>query len=186
MISLNRRHPRLKHRASTVACETRTPFHATMVKFHKAVRMFIFSCMLLGVPPLQAAPHAGSSNLVTLIEARFGYLTENKEGRLTFTDSFQVPYKPGSSFGWALTLSSPNPTVTWREEFTLPVRPVTWGAAQDISADGRTARTVRTEKLADGKILHFWTLAEGDPVGRHIIRIFIGGRLFHKFEFDIE
>lgn len=80
----------------------------------------------------------------------------------------------------------PSATTTGREEFTLPARPTTWGSIQDISADGRTARVVRTGKLTDGKIMNIWTVAEGDPVGRHVIRIFIDERLFHQFEFDIE
>lgn len=186
MMSLNLRYPCAEQSASTTARGTRTPFHAPVLPFHKAVRMLIFCCMLLKVPLLQAAPHAGFGNLVTLIEARFGYVTEHENGRLTFTDSLQVPYRPGLNFGWALTLSSPNPTITWREEFTLPARPLSWGNVQDISRDGRTARLVRTEKLVEGKIMNFWMLTEGDPVGRHVIRIFIGGQLFHKFEFDIE
>jgi hypothetical protein len=68
--------------------------------FHKAVRILIISFMLFGMPMLQAAPHADYGNLVTLIEARFGYITENENGRLTFTESTKVPYKPGLSFGW--------------------------------------------------------------------------------------
>jgi hypothetical protein len=175
-----------KHSASATTRETCAPFRAAVIPFHKAVRMLIFSCMLFGMPMVQAAPYADSGGLVTLIEARFGYLTKHEGGRLTFTDSMQVPYRLGMSFGWALSLSSPNPVVTWREEFTLPARPVTWPLVQDISADGRTARTVKTEMLVGEPIINFWTIAEGDPVGRHVIHIFIEDRLVHTFEFDIE
>lgn len=149
-------------------------------------RISIFFGVLAWVPHLHAAPHPGFGNRVMLIEARFGYLTEDENGQRIFNESQQVPYRPGLSFGWSLTLSSPHPFVTWREEFTLPAKPATWGAVRDISDDGRTARVVRTDRLTDGKIINFWTLTEGDPVGAHVIRIFIGDRLFHKFEFDIE
>ena len=41
------------------------------------------------------------------------------------------------------------------------------------------------EELEEGWLQKFWTLEEGDPMGRHVIHVFVEDELVRTFEFDV-
>ena len=114
---------------------------------------------------------------------------ESNEPRFEATK--KVPHKPGQSFGWVIELQTQKPKVKWREEFTLPTPPRTWGPTEKqdkrrISEDQKVSVIEREVELERGLIFNFWTIAEGDPAGRYVIRVFVEGVQAATFEFDVE
>ena len=39
--------------------------------------------------------------------------------------------------------------------------------------------------LAEGVIMNAWTIADGDPAGAHVIRLYLEGKLVRTFKFDV-
>ena len=114
---------------------------------------------------------------------------ETKEPRFERTN--KVPLKPGQSFGWVIELQTRKPKIKWREEFTLPAAPQTWGptAQQDkrrLSEDKKVSVIEREVEPERGLIFNFWTIAAGDPAGRYTIRVFVEGVRVASFDFDVE
>jgi hypothetical protein len=67
---------------------------------------------------------------------------------------------------------------------------VTWGDAEaqglhTISKDGRVSVMEREVTPDDGLIFNSWSVAAGDPQGRHKIRVLIDNRYERFFEFDV-
>jgi hypothetical protein len=54
-----------------------------------------------------------------------------------------------------------------------------------ISKDGKTATSTRTVTPVNGVIENFWTIAAGDPLGKHQIEVYIDERLIGTFAFEI-
>lgn len=114
---------------------------------------------------------------------------ESSEPRFEATK--KVPLKPGTSFGWVVELRTQKPKIKWREVFTLPTAPRTWGPTEQedkrrISEDKKVSVIEREVVPERGLIFNFWTIAEGDPAGRYLIRVFIEGVQAATFEFDVE
>ncbi len=129
------------------------------------------------------------SQPIIVNKADFGVQRVGSQGKVTFIPTFRVPLQEGSKYGWQIQLKDYKGTVTWREILRLPKRPETWGVdtGQDlaISPDGKEAVTKRTQTTTDGMIQNFWTIAPGDPDGKHKIQVYIEDRLIASFEFEI-
>ncbi|SFN66513.1 hypothetical protein SAMN05660284_02008 [Formivibrio citricus] len=90
-----------------------------------------------------------------------------------------------------MLLRTDKPKIKWREEFTLPAKPDTWGnpeplGTRSVSTDGRVSITEREVSPERGIIFNSWAVAPGDPKGRYVIRVFIEGVLASVFEFDVQ
>jgi hypothetical protein len=122
--------------------------------------------------------------------AVFGILTINDEGAEAFTATNSVPLVEGQTYGWIIRLDSLFTKVTWKEVLELPAEPETWDFAEAdsehvISGDRKTSITENEVFVEDGYIQSFWTVVAGDPVGKHIIRVYVNGILLETFHFEV-
>ena len=125
-----------------------------------------------------------------VIRAEFGIFNQANSGKPAFVPATVVPFTPNQGYGWIMLLRTTKPKIKWREEFTLPVKPNTWGdpeplGTRSVSTDGRTSVTEREVSPDRGLIFNTWAVAPGDPRGRYVIRVFVEGSLAKVFEFDV-
>ena len=128
---------------------------------------------------------------VEVIRADFGLINPPISDKPTFIPSKMVPLIPNQGYGWFILLRTTKPKIKWREEFTLPVKPISWGnpeslGSRSVSTDGRVSVTEREVSPDGGVIFNAWAVAPGDPKGRYVIRVFIEGSLAKVFEFDVQ
>uniref|UniRef100_UPI0030DCF279 hypothetical protein n=3 Tax=Brasilonema sp. UFV-L1 TaxID=2234130 RepID=UPI0030DCF279 len=135
-----------------------------------------------------------SSNLVnaetiTVKKAEFGILRDNSNGNMSLIPTKKVPFQEGKRYGWRIQLNEHKRDVTWKEVLRLPKLPETWSTSSGenfvISADGMEAVTKRTQLAKKGVIENFWTVASGDPTGKHTIAVYVNNRRVGFFEFEI-
>jgi hypothetical protein len=119
--------------------------------------------------------------------AEFG-IFKNSAAVAKFTRSRTVPLKVGQAYGWRIFLDTRKTTVHFREEFELPLPPETWGKpqGQTVSRDYKTSVLERDVPVEGGLIENMWSVAPGDPCGKHAIRVFIDRSLAATFQFDVE
>ncbi|ABA24417.1 conserved hypothetical protein [Trichormus variabilis ATCC 29413] len=126
---------------------------------------------------------------INISKAEFGVVVRDAEGKFNFTPTIRVPLVEGSKYGWRIQIRDVKGQVTWREVLRLPKPPETWatdnGENFTLSADGTEAVTKRTQLPKDGVIENFWTIAPGDPPGKHIIYVYVDDHLVGNFEFEI-
>ncbi len=127
---------------------------------------------------------------VAVVGARFGLFQISSFGLAGFSPAKTVPLKPGQAYGWVIDLKTNQTEVSWKEEFTLPAKPKTWGDPETVgsrstSADGRTTTTQRRVSVDGGAIFNAWSVAPGDPAGRYVIRVSVEGLPAQVFEFDV-
>jgi hypothetical protein len=140
-------------------------------------------------PPAQAAPAASAQPSVQIEQAAFGVFNQAADGRIDFKPTRTVPLTPNTEFGWVIGVTTPKPTFRWREEFTVPTPPETWGPVEgkhEISADRKVSILEREVTPERGFIFNSWTIAPGDPKGRHVIKVTVEDAPPVVFEFDIE
>jgi hypothetical protein len=84
--------------------------------------------------------------------------------------------------------NTPSNEVTWTEQFTLPQPPQVWRNANKfgIMEAGKTSVTTKRQIPKDGWIENGWCVAVGDPVGRHVMKIYVQATLARTFEFLVE
>lgn len=126
---------------------------------------------------------------INISKAEFGVATLDAGGKFNFTPTIKVPLVEGNKYGWRIQLQGVKGQVTWREVLRLPKAPQTWatddGENFTLSTDGTEAVTKRTQSPKNGVIENFWTIAPGDPPGKHIIYVYVDERLVGNFEFEI-
>jgi len=127
---------------------------------------------------------------VQIQEARFGLLNTDADGKLSFVPATVVPLKEGQSYAWFVRMKTDKKQVKWREEFTLPAPPQSWGEPEaegkrTFSADSRTSVTERVVEPVNGQIYNSWAVVKGDPAGKYSIRVFVEGRLAGVFNFEV-
>jgi hypothetical protein len=137
------------------------------------------------IPEIQVAPE------VTVVRAEFGLLGAPKSDEPAFTPSAVVPYRENQGYGWIILLKTNKSRIKWREEFTLPASPKTWGEGEkqglrSISPDRKYSVTEREVTPDDGLIYNSWAVAPGDPRGRYLIRVIIEGIKEVSFEFEVQ
>ena len=122
-------------------------------------------------------------------KSEFGVRIINSSGKVNFFQTTKVPLKEGDAYGWRITIDNYQGKVKWREVLTLPQAPETWTTENNknfsISKDGKTATSTRTVTPVNGVIENFWTIAAGDPLGKHQIEVYIDERLIGTFAFEI-
>ncbi|HTO49597.1 MAG TPA: hypothetical protein VML91_18315 [Burkholderiales bacterium] len=134
-------------------------------------------------PPTRAEP------AVQIEQAAFGVFNRTPDGRVDFKPTKTVPLTPNQEFGWVIGVTTSKPTVRWREEFTVPTPPETWGPTEgkhEISADRKVSILEREVTPERGFLFNAWTIAPGDPKGHHVIRVTVEDAPPVVFEFDIE
>nr|WP_033366493.1 hypothetical protein [Mastigocladopsis repens] len=130
-----------------------------------------------------------NTKTISVKKTEFGVLRDDSNGKVTFIPTTNVPHKEGNRYGWRIQLKDSQSEVTWREVLRLPKLPETWSTASgenfSISADGMEAVTKRTQVAKKGVIENFWTIASGDPTGKHTITVYINDRRISFFEFEV-
>jgi hypothetical protein len=104
------------------------------------------------------------------------------------TPTRSVRFKIGDHYGWRFKVKANQPSVTWKEDFRLPVAPKTWGElekGQRVAPDGKTCITEKTEQLKDGWIEHTWPELEGDPLGKYLMNVYVDDHLVRTFKFTV-
>jgi hypothetical protein len=92
-------------------------------------------------------------------------------------------------YGWVVALKTTQSKIKWREEFILPSAPATWdnqGGTHTVSPDRTVSVTEREVEPTRGIIFNSWSVAEGDPKGRYVIRLTIENATPIVFEFNVE
>ncbi|MCF4966560.1 hypothetical protein [Nostoc sp. CMAA1605] len=137
-------------------------------------------------------PSQSQLNKIPQIEvskAEFGVAKIDSQGTFHFTPTTKVVLEEGSKYGWRIQLQNVQGEVTWREVIRLPKPPETWatdnGENFKLSPDGTEAISHRTQLAKNGVIENFWTIAPGDPPGKHTIHVYVDNRLVGNFEFEI-
>lgn len=151
--------------------------------------LIFFHPLLTSANTLEVQPSTLSDQKV--IYAEFGLFNAEPSNNLVFQPTNKIPLIPNQGYGWIIKLHTTKPTIKWREEFTLPLEPKTWGTPEllgvrSISSDSRTSTTVREVSPDDGVIFNAWEVAPGDPIGHYTIRVFIENTLIKTFEFDVQ
>lgn len=128
---------------------------------------------------------------IEIVSAEFGLFNPPESGKPLFIPTRSVPYIENQGYGWIIILKTDKSKVKWREEFTLPSSPKTWGEGEThgintISYDRKTSVVEREEKLDRGLISNLWAVAPGDPKGRYVIRVIVDGMEECTFEFDVQ
>ena len=157
-----------------------------------ALVLAVSGCEQAKPPEPAARPpqhQAGPRPAVEIEHAAFGVFNRTPDGRVEFTPSKTVPLTPDQAFGWIIGVKTTKPTVKWREEFTLPAPPETWGPTEgkhEISADRKVSILEREVAPEMGQVFNSWIISPGDPKGRHVIQVTIEDARPVVFEFDVE
>jgi len=141
---------------------------------------------LLATMLLSAAPEA-SDNL-NVLGTHF-YVDDVRDQSVR--ESNRVSLRPTTScYRWQIDVPPQDRTISVREVFQLPQAAPQWGDQLNpereftaVSRDRASAVTEFQAPLAEGNIGHGWCVAQGDPAGIHRMRIYVGDRLVHSFEF---
>lgn len=168
-----------------------------------AARLILASCgLVLGITAASFNNHSSvlaensplfsqlvNTTPITVNQAEFGIKRVDKQGKVSFIPTNKILLKEGEVYGWRINLKNYRGKVKWREVLKLPQPPETW-ATQDsdgfsISTDGTTAISERTQTVTNGKIENFWTIAPGDPLGKHQIQVYINGQIIKSFDFEL-
>lgn len=128
---------------------------------------------------------------VQIVRAEFGLFNPSASGDLVFVPFKAVPLVVHQAYGWRILLKTHKAKIKWREEFTLPVAPATWGNAEaqginSVSKNRRVSVMEREVSPVDGVIFNVWTVAAGDPKGHHLMRVLIDNQYERVFEFDVQ
>lgn len=153
----------------------------------------LLTCLTLISPAAIAALSDKAAQTFTATEVvggEFGLFNLSEPSKPAFVPAKVVPLAPNQAYGWIIRLRTDKAKIKWREEFTLPVKPATWGdpeplGTRTVSNDGRTSITEREVSPTRGTIFNSWTVAPGDPKGRYVIRVFVEGTLAKTFEFEL-
>lgn len=150
------------------------------------MRMPIITAALLA---MVTAAQAGDKVEVT--GAQFGIFCQSETGAVSFMPSTAVPLVVGQGYGWIINLKTDKRTVHWREEFTLPSAPTSWGTPNEgfqpsISPDRKVSVLEQDASLEKGSLIfNTWAVAPGDPIGKYKIRVIVDKAVEHTFEFDV-
>lgn len=153
--------------------------------------LIVFSPAAVALAAESEGTCANDPAVVVVTSAQFGLIKTHPSKPDTFTPKRVVPLRVNQGYGWRIRLNTNQATVKWREEFTLPAKPKTWGAAEEagsraVSDDGRVSVTEREVTPDNGVIANTWYVAPGDPAGRYRIRVFVEGQLVKTFAFIVK
>ncbi len=163
------------------------------ISMNKILGVLIAFAVTIGQADATTAPEKPLKirHATQIVSADFGLFELDTPQGPRFSPGTVVPLVENQAYGWIIRLRTDKPTVKWREEFVLPERPATWGdpeplGKRSISSSGRTSITEREVTPEKGVISNVWTVAPGDPKGRHLIRVFVEGVLVKTFLFEVQ
>jgi hypothetical protein len=109
--------------------------------------------------------------------ALFMVATKGGDGKWTVRETDRVPLRARDAcYGWRLHFANNAPgDVAWRAEFTLPAQP----------GKDSLLVTKKSEKPQGGWIGDTWCVTKGDPLGEHVIRVYVRDTLARTFTFRV-
>ena len=115
---------------------------------------------------------------VAIDRALFLVSTKGPDGKWTVRETDRVPLRPRDAcYAWRLHFSNNTlGKLAWRAEFTLPGQP---------GKDPTLLVTKKSEKPQDGWVGTTWCVTQGDPVGEHVIRVYVQDSLTRAFTFFV-
>ena len=125
----------------------------------------------------------------SVVESDFILKITKADGSEVSESTTLVPLLEGACYEWRLKLAKIKGAIDITEVFTLPSAPGGWGSVNDsttISDDMMTATSAMSLTPVDGWISHVWCVAEGDPVGDHLIVVKSGDEVLGEFPFQVE
>jgi len=153
--------------------------------------LLVFLCVSWTGTAFALVEETPASPDLEVIRADFGRFDTTPSGSWILTTSTSVPLKVGQHYGWSILLKTSKPAVKWREEFTLPSAPATWGGGdapdprRTVSSDRKTS-VLEVEAVPERDTIdHMWEVVPGDPEGHYVIRVTIDGANEQVFEFDV-
>ncbi len=136
---------------------------------------------LLAVLSLVGSPgfiHAQNGPRPEIDRALFMVATKGHDGTWSVRETDRVPLRPREScYGWRLHFSNNTADeVAWRTEFALP---------GGLGKEPTLLRTTKREEPLGGWIGGTWCVTAGDPVGEHVVRVYVGDSLGRTFPFVV-
>ena len=163
------------------------------MRIARSVFSIVFTCVLTLALPMSA--HADATIVLgvkgtEVSNAAFGLFDTANGGAVNFVPGNVVPLVEGQGYGWIMAIQTNKKQVKWREEFTLPEAPESWGDPETlgkrrISKGAKVSNTERVVEPVNGQISNAWAVAKGDPPGLYKIRVFVEGKLARTFEFEV-
>jgi hypothetical protein len=136
---------------------------------------------LLAALAVVASPHvsrAQNSPSPDIDRALFMVATKGPDGKWSVREADRVPLRPRDAcYGWRLHFSNnTGDEVSWRADFTLPGKP---------GNNPTLIVTKKKEKTTGGWIGDSWCVINGDPVGEHVVRVYVHDSLARAFPFVV-
>ena len=143
---------------------------------------------------LAATANPSWAQAVAATDTEFLVSVTDADGVAKIHASNVVPLIPDRAcYEWRVKLGQGDKLVSVTEVFTLPAEPKQWGgidgneySLSKLSGDRKVSETTMFYKPQDGWISHGWCVAEGDPTGPYSIKVLVGDRLVHEFDFTVE
>jgi hypothetical protein len=115
---------------------------------------------------------------------------KTESGTWKSSESSIVPYLPGRScFQWRLHLTGDDTAqFVLKQIYTMSARPEQWTTNRPmlLTNERKSATTIERLMLpSDGWITRGWCVAKGDPLGRHIIDVYLNNFLSKRFTFQL-
>ena len=133
--------------------------------------------------PQRGQQLAADLEVVSVQGGTFRYL---ESGEQVFEPTQELVMRPGTTYGWQITLRTSRREVQWEERLTLPTAPTQWGISSQVtlSPDRRRA-TTRSSSLtqpvkglgSEVTISNYWFFTQGDPPGVYTMDVRLEGQL---------
>jgi len=163
-------------------------FGMSVTMFNKPISWIVGSMFLL----LSGTTIAVSADEAELQQntAVFGIIHLDEKGEKVFKPTNIVPLVVGQSYGWIISINPEREKVRWKEVFELPSSPDTWGSGEAsgeyvISEDRTVSVTEKEVSVRDGHIQNLWSVAQGDPSGDYVIKVYVDDILRSTFNFKV-
>jgi hypothetical protein len=140
---------------------------------------------------LQACAAVPKDGAPCALQAEFGlFKLSPRDEVLDFKPGHSVPLVDDQAYGWLLHLNKKSGRVRVLERFTMPATPRTWGIGPNErtgrSGDSSSISVDLTLQVYDGGVVYrAWSVAPGDPVGHHVIQVWVEDAAPLRFEFDV-
>lgn len=139
-------------------------------------------------------PVAGLSAepVVQIMNARFGVFENQKDAKITFTPSVEIPLKEGSRYGWAIEVRTRKPRLMVREESVIGEFKGS-ASAEKLSSDNQTLTLFSPKTLQVGTRLmtpeNGWLYGErivtaADTKGAHHLLVYVDNVLAGEFAYE--
>jgi len=146
-----------------------------MTKTHACIATIVAVSFLQSY--VVGAEDTAGTNPPTVLESRFGILTEAADGSLEFHDTFEIPLTQGTVYGWGVRLSDAAEVTAWTETYILP--------ASDGKENKKLTNTLEGTPV-EGWIGNAWVVEANDPPGKYVIQVSVAGAVVKEFEFHVK